>query len=90
MNSNEIRARSTVDLKEEAAAREREILNLRFRKGSEKAADPSHIRALRKDVARIQTVLRERELDVRGQAAEAAAGAAHGGGAAGRGGKAAK
>ena len=74
MNSNEIRSRSTVDLHEEIAGLEREIANLRFRAGSEKATDPSRIGALRRDLARIRTVLRERELDVRGQAADSAGG----------------
>jgi large subunit ribosomal protein L29 len=74
MKTNEIRTRSTVDLNEEVAALGREIANLRFRAGSEKATDPSRIGALRRDVARIRTILREREGDIRGQAADAAAG----------------
>lgn len=76
MKTNEIRTRSTVDLDEEVAALEREIANLRFRAGSEKAADPSRIGALRRDVARIRTILRERAMDIRGQAADAATGRA--------------
>jgi large subunit ribosomal protein L29 len=74
MKSTEIRGRSTVDLLEEISGLEREIANLRFRAGSEKATDPSRIGGLRRDLARIRTVLRERELDVRGQGADAAAG----------------
>ncbi len=76
MRTDEVRARTTVDLHEEVQALEREVANLRFRAGSEKATDPSRIGALRRDLARIRTVLRERELDVRGQAADAAAGRA--------------
>jgi large subunit ribosomal protein L29 len=76
MKTNEIRTRSTVDLTEEVAAIEREIANLRFRAGSEKATDPSRIGALKRDVARIRTILREREADIRGQAADAASGRA--------------
>ena len=74
MKTNDIRSRSTTDLAGEVAALEREIANLRFRAGSEKATDPSRLGALRRDVARIRTVLRERDLDVRGQAADGAAG----------------
>lgn len=66
--------RSTADLREEVVAIEREIANLRFRAGSEKGTDPSRIGALRRDVARIRTILRERQLDVRGQSADGAAG----------------
>ena len=76
MKTNEIRARSTTDLREETAALEREIANLRFRAGSEKATDPSRIGALKRDMARLRTVLRERDLDIRGQATDAASGRA--------------
>ena len=74
MKTNEMRARSTADLHEETAALEREIANLRFRAGSEKATDPSKIGARRRDLARLRTVLRERALDIRGQSSDAAAG----------------
>jgi large subunit ribosomal protein L29 len=74
MKTTEIRTRSTVDLLEEVTGLEREIANLRFRAGSEKTTDPSRIGGLRRDVARIRTVLRERELDVRGQSADTASG----------------
>ena len=63
----EIRAKETGDLRQELADRVREVFNLRFQKATEKAENPGRIRALRKDVARIKTVLRERELGVRGQ-----------------------
>jgi large subunit ribosomal protein L29 len=58
----EIRDRSTEDLMREVAAMERQIWELRFQEGSEKAGDPSKIRQLRRNVARMLTVLREREL----------------------------
>lgn len=76
MKTTEIRSRSTVDLNEEVTGLEREIANLRFRAGSEKATDPSRIGGLKRDLARIRTVLRERELDVRGQSGDAASGRA--------------
>jgi large subunit ribosomal protein L29 len=74
MKPTEVRSRSTVDLLEEVAGLEREIANLRFRAGAEKSTDPARIGGLKQDLARIRTVLRERELDVRGQAADAASG----------------
>ncbi len=74
MELKQIRSHSTTDLHEEIASREREIVNLRFRRDAEKQSVPGQIRVLRCDLARIKTVLRERELDVRGQAADAAAG----------------
>ena len=74
MKTNEIRSRSTKDLAGEVVELEREIANLRFRAGSEKATDPARRGLLRRDLAIIRTVLRERQLDVRGQSADEAAG----------------
>lgn len=71
MNATDIRARAEDDLKREIAALQKDIWNLRFRKGSEKAADPSKIRAMRRDVARMLTVLRERQLGLARGAAKA-------------------
>ncbi len=76
MKAEEMRSRSTVDLAEEVLGLEREIANLRFRAGSEKATGPSKIGGLKRELARIRTVLRERELDVRSQAGDAASGRA--------------
>lgn len=65
MNIEEIRARAEEDLRREVAAIEKEIWGLRFRKGSEKAGDPTRIRRLRRDVARMLTVIQERKLGLR-------------------------
>ncbi len=63
-----IRERSGDDLLRDIATSEREIWDLRFQRNSEKAGDPSKIRQLRRQVARMLTVLRERELGIeRGQ-----------------------
>ena len=70
MTINEIRSKETGDLLEVVAERTREVFNLRFQKATEKAENPGRIRALRKDIARIKTVLRERELGLRGQGLE--------------------
>ena len=59
---NEIRERPSDDLLRDVAQMEREIWELRFQEGSEKAGDPSKIRQLRRNVARMLTVLRQREL----------------------------
>jgi large subunit ribosomal protein L29 len=69
VNATDIRTRAEDDLKREIAALQKDIWNLRFRQGSEKAADPSKIRTMRRDVARMHTILRERQLGlVRGTA----------------------
>ena len=56
------RKRETSDLLGELGEKRRECFNIRFQKASEKAANPQLLKALRKDVARIMTVLREREI----------------------------
>jgi large subunit ribosomal protein L29 len=58
----EIRKRETSDLLAELGEKRRECFDIRFQQASEKAANPQLLRALRKDVARILTVLRERQL----------------------------
>jgi len=58
----EFRKREDTDLRAELKDKRRECFNIRFQKASEKAANPQLLKALRKDVARIMTVLREREI----------------------------
>lgn len=64
MNATELRQKSGDDLKREIAAAEREIWKTKFQRGSEKAGDPNKVRTLRREVARMRTVLRERELGI--------------------------
>ena len=64
MKISDIRQKSDDDLRREVAAAEREIWDLKFQRNSEKAGDPSKIRHLRRQNARILTVLRERELGI--------------------------
>jgi large subunit ribosomal protein L29 len=58
----EYRKRESDDLANELGEKRREIFNIRFQQASEKATNPQLLKALRRDVARIRTVLREREL----------------------------
>mgnify|MGYP003572840139 CR=1 FL=1 len=64
------RKRETSDLLGELGEKRRECFNIRFQKASEKAANPQLLKALRKDVARILTVLREREMVLETQGIE--------------------
>lgn len=64
MNATELRAKSVDDLRREIAAIEKEIWKIKFQRGSEKAGDPSKVRTMRREVARMNTVLRERELGI--------------------------
>jgi large subunit ribosomal protein L29 len=58
---NEIREMSTDDLKSKIDELTRERFNLRFRSATESIENPMRFRDLRRDIARMQTILRERE-----------------------------
>lgn len=64
MNAAEMRSKTVDDLRREIAAAEKEIWKIKFQKGSEKAGDPNKVRTLRRGVARLNTILRERELGI--------------------------
>jgi large subunit ribosomal protein L29 len=58
----EFRKRETSDLRGELAEKRRECFDIRFQQASEKATNAQHLKVLRRDIARIKTLLREREL----------------------------
>jgi large subunit ribosomal protein L29 len=58
---NEIRDLSLEDLKAKIDELTRERFNLRFRSATESIENPMRFRDLRRDIARMQTILREKE-----------------------------
>jgi large subunit ribosomal protein L29 len=62
MEIDDIRTLIDEDLAEEFDATKRELMNLRFRAATMQLADVTEIRSARKRIARINTVIREREL----------------------------
>lgn len=76
MKIKEIRERQTEALKHELADCQKRLFELRTQAVTEKLEDPSRIRKTRRDIARIKTVLRQREMQQQKQpAATAPAGA---------------
>ena len=61
MKPNEIREMSMEDLKSRIDELTRERFNLRFRSATESIENPMRFRDLQRDIARLQTILRERE-----------------------------
>ena len=61
MKPNEIREMSLEDLKAKIDELTRERFNLRFRSATESIDNPMRFRDLRRDIARMQTILREKE-----------------------------
>ena len=62
MKISEIRKLSDEEITKEIESAKEELFNLRFSQAKNKKEKPSRINELRKLVARMKTVLREREL----------------------------
>jgi len=62
MTGTELRELSVDDLKAKLAELSEERFRLRFRSATEAIENPIRFRHLRRDIARIQTVLRAKEL----------------------------
>lgn len=63
MKNNDLRNLSTEELNKKLAEYKEELFNLRFSQATGNLEKPSRIRELRKLVARIKTIIRERELN---------------------------
>ena len=61
MNMRDSRAKSDEDLRKELYELNREAFNLRMQKGMGQLSRPSQVQAVRRDIARLKTILRERE-----------------------------
>ena len=62
MRANELRAKNSDELHKEILELSREAFNLRMQKGTGQLSRPSRMRAVRRDIARIKTVLNERAI----------------------------
>lgn len=63
MKINELRELSNEELKSKISECKAELFNLRFSQATGSLEQPSRIKELRKAVARMKTILRERELE---------------------------
>ena len=61
MNARELRTKSDDELRKELLNMHREAFNLRMQKGTGQLSRPGQVKALRRDIARVKTVLSERE-----------------------------
>jgi large subunit ribosomal protein L29 len=66
MKASEIRELNDADLTARIAELEEERFRLRFRGATETLEDPLRLRLIRRDVARMKTILREREREAAG------------------------
>lgn len=67
MKANEVRGKEDAELRFDIEQLEKELFDMRFRSLVEANQDPSRIRRHRRDIARMKTILQERQLGIRGQ-----------------------
>jgi large subunit ribosomal protein L29 len=63
MKIKEIREKETDHLRHELEEKQKHLFDLRTQAVTEKLEDPSQLNKARKDIARMKTVLRQRELE---------------------------
>jgi len=67
MKANELRNKSVEELNKSVSDLKTELLNLRFQLETGELDNPMRINKVKKDIARVKTVLRERELNINAQ-----------------------
>ena len=63
MNVKELRDKTPVELEEQLKKLKEELFNLRFQHAINPLDNPTRIAAVKKDIARVKTLLREIELN---------------------------
>lgn len=67
MKIDDVRSKTDADLEFDLKNIERELFDLRLKSSTESLQNPASIRQLRRQIARIRTILHERNSGVRGQ-----------------------
>ena len=65
MKISELRAMSSDDIKKQIADSQHELLNLRFRLTTRQLVNNQELVRVRRNIARLATILREREMGIR-------------------------
>ncbi len=65
--ANALREKADIELSEELDAIRKELFDLQFRSGQDETEERGKFIKLRRQVARIATIMREREAGIRGQ-----------------------
>ncbi|TXL61010.1 50S ribosomal protein L29 [Cerasibacillus terrae] len=64
MKANEIRELTTAEIEEKVQSLKEELFNLRFQLATGQLENTARIRQVKKSIARMKTVMRQRELSV--------------------------
>ena len=65
MRADEVRELTDEELDRKLAELKEELFNLRFQLATGQLDNPMRVKAVRRDIARVHTVKRERELNIR-------------------------
>jgi len=65
MKAGEIRDMSREETRRKNIDMEEEMFNLRFQHGIGQLENPQRMKQLRRDIAKVKTILREKELEIR-------------------------
>ena len=65
MKAEEIRVLSYEELQRQLEAARKELFDLRFRLATKQLVNHREVRRVKKEIARLQTIMRERELGIR-------------------------
>jgi large subunit ribosomal protein L29 len=68
MKSSEIRALGSEEIASRLADAREELMKLRFQQVTGQLTDTSRLRIMRRDIARMETILREQTTEVEGEA----------------------
>ena len=68
MKSKEIRALNPEEIKSKLADAREELMKLRFQQVTGQLTDTSRLRILRREIARMETIVREQTVEVEGEA----------------------
>jgi large subunit ribosomal protein L29 len=63
VKTEEIRDLGDADIEQKIEEAQEELFRLRFRSATQMLENPMLVRSLRRDIARMKTILRERELE---------------------------
>lgn len=72
MDATELRAKTPEELREQLEALRKEAFNLRFQQATGQLENTGRMRLVRRDVARVKTILNEKAREAAGQTAESA------------------
>ena len=64
MKSNEFASMTNVELADKLASLKAELFNLRFAHATNNLANPMQLKTCKRDIAKVKTIIRERELNI--------------------------